>query len=317
MAGRPLKDAAAALAEAASALEAREAELEAASAALATARDTERRARTPQEAAERNLAELQAEARTLAELLDLEKTKRFRPLIDSLEVQSGYEKALVAAFGDDLDASLDTDAPAFWGPAGPADQDLALPYGAQSLTAFVKGPANLTRRLRQVGVVDDAAMATSLQSGLASGQSLVTRDGGLWRWDGFQAEPGSAAAGARRVEQRNRVAVLVQELKTARQAVDKAMDIFGTSTQVRAEAESLEAEARKAVREARQAVDARRVTLTETERHASRIGERLSAFAGALARIEADTDASRGELRAAGDALEGLTDTGGAGAPAR
>ena len=48
---------------------------EAAEAALATARETERRARGPYEAAERNLGALQAEARTLAELLDLEKTE--------------------------------------------------------------------------------------------------------------------------------------------------------------------------------------------------------------------------------------------------
>ena len=48
---------------------------------------------------------------------------------------------------------------------------------------------------------------------------------------------------------------------------------------------------------------------TEAERRAGRIAERLSAFAGALARIEADTDTTRGELRSAGQAIEGLPDT--------
>jgi chromosome segregation protein len=300
--------AAAALAEAEALLAECEAGSETASQALADAREAERRARAPHEAAERNLAELQAEARTLAELLDLERTKGYRPVIDALEVEAGFEKALVAALGDDLDASLDVEAPAFWGPCGPDDKDPALPDGAEALVKFVKGPENLTRRLRQIGVVTKEAAAMLLPQ-LAAGQSLVTREGGLWRWDGFRAEVGSAAAGARRLEQRSRVALLIQELKTARAAVEKALDIFGATTQARAEAEHLEARTRNTLREARQAVDERRRTLTEAERHASRIGERLSAFAGALARIEADTDGSRAELRTAGDALDGLPDT--------
>lgn len=78
---------------------------------------------------------------------------------------------------------------------------------------------------------------------------------------------------------------------------------------MRADAEQLEAQTRAAIREARQTVDARRATMSETERQQSRMSERLSAFAGALARIEADNDASRGELRSAGDALDGLPDT--------
>jgi chromosome segregation protein len=303
-----VKDAAAALAEVEALFAEKEQEAQAAHATFAAARDTERRARGPMEAAERSYGALQAEARALAQSLDLDRTTRFAPLLDSLEVTPGYERALAAALGDDLDASLDSEAPAFWGDSQPGSADFPLPSGVAPLAEFVRGPQNLARRLRQIGVVS-ADQAETLQAELAAGQRLVTRDGGLWRWDGFRATPGSAASGARRLEQRNRVAEVVHELKAAKRSLETALDLFGTATQVRAEAEFLDTDARRALQEARQALDARREAMVEAERHQSRIAERLSAFAGALARIEADTDTSRAELRAAGDALDGLPDT--------
>jgi len=306
--GVDTESAAAALARAEAELAEREAEAQAGEAALAAANETERRARAPYEAAERQLGALQAEARTLAELLDLENTKRFPPLIDALEVTPGAETAVVAALGDDLDASLDANAPAYWGPCGSSESDPALPDGAEPLANLVRGPESLARRLRQVGVVDEAA-AEALALQLAPGQRLVTRDGGLWRWDGLRAAPGSAAAGARRLEQRSRVAALVHDLKAARAHVEAAKALYDQARQVRAEGERIAASSRAAVRNGRQTVDAARARLTEAERRMSRVGERLSAFAGALARIDADTDAARGELRAAGDALAALLPT--------
>jgi chromosome segregation protein len=175
----------------------RESEAAAAEAALAAARESERIARAPLEAAERRLGALEAEARTLTKLLDAERTGRFAPLIDSVAVTAGYEKALVAALGDDLDAALDADAPAFWGPSQPADGDPALPEGAEPLAGFVRAPERLARRLRQIGVVA-ADEAEARAANLMPGQRLVTREGGLWRWDGFRVESGSLAARAGR-----------------------------------------------------------------------------------------------------------------------
>ena len=92
-----------------------EQEAQAAETTLAAAREAERRARVPYDAADRGFGALEAEARTLAALLDMEKAGQFPPLINSLRGVPGYENALAAALGDDLDASLDTGAPAFWG----------------------------------------------------------------------------------------------------------------------------------------------------------------------------------------------------------
>ena len=47
-----------------------------------------------------------------------------------------------------------------------------------------------------------------LQSDLRPGQRLVSRDGGLWRWDGFRRVAGTPTAAAQRLRQRNRIAEL-------------------------------------------------------------------------------------------------------------
>ena len=77
-----LADAASALADAEAQLAFREAEAGAAEAGLTAAREAEQEERRPYETAERALGALDAEARTLAELLDLEKSSQFPPLAD-------------------------------------------------------------------------------------------------------------------------------------------------------------------------------------------------------------------------------------------
>ena len=302
-----LTEAIAALADAEALLAEREREAEASEAAFTSARETERRARDPYDVAERNFGSLDAEARTLAELLDLEKTAKFTPLIDSLRVVPGYEKALAAALGDDLDAALDASAPAYWGPSEPGEFDRPLPLGAEPLERFVDGPANLARRLRQIGVVSDEAGAP-LSSRLATGQRLVTLEGRLWRWDGFQAKPGSAASGARRLEQRARLQSVKAELESARATVDKALDIFGGATQLRADAERLTVTARHAAQQARETVDLRRKALAESERRHAQIAERLALEQSTIGRIDADLAMSTAELQAAENALREIAD---------
>ncbi|MGH6925177.1 MAG: AAA family ATPase, partial [Propylenella sp.] len=92
-------------------------------------------------------------------------------------------------------------------------------------------------------------------------------------------------------------------------ALEAALGLFGTATQVRADAEYYDSDARIGLQQARQAVDARRADLAEAERRQSRMAERLSAFAGALARIEADADMAQADLRTARDALQALPET--------
>jgi chromosome segregation protein len=81
------------------------------------------------------------------------------------------------------------------------------------LSAHVKAPGVLARRLGQIGLVD-RAQGAALQAALRPGQRLVSREGDLWRWDGFRAGAEDApSAAALRLQQLNRLVQLKRDLE--------------------------------------------------------------------------------------------------------
>ena len=158
---------------------------------------------------------LDTEAKTLMKLLAVETQSMWPPVIDSITVEKGYEIALGAALGDDLDAPVDQSHAMRWAGAAIDPSDPALPEGAQSLAKYVQAPAELARRLAQIGVVERADGAR-LAALLKPGQRLVSRDGDLWRWDGFAADAHAPTGAARRLAQRSRLADIDGELVAAR-----------------------------------------------------------------------------------------------------
>ena len=180
------------------------------------AESAEASAREPLEAAEREVQRLSAEVKALGDLLHPEGEGLFPPLVDAVDVQSGYEAALVAALGDDLQAPLDNSSPHHWRDLGKFDHNLPLPSGAKPLSDFVKAPAALDRRLAMTGLVfpDQGAQ---LQKQLQPGQRLVSARGDLWRWDGFIASADAPSVAAQRLAQRNRLSALQTETDAARE----------------------------------------------------------------------------------------------------
>src|SRR5205085_12582783 len=128
---------------------------------------------------EEQIGRLTAEARALAALAAQARRGGFAPALDAVAPDRGYEKALAAALGDDLDAALDNKAPAFWGGREKAPAP-AWPPGATPLAGLVKAPAALAARLSHVAVVD-RALGDRLQGELAPGCRLVSLEGDLWR----------------------------------------------------------------------------------------------------------------------------------------
>ncbi|HVU19867.1 MAG TPA: AAA family ATPase, partial [Rhizomicrobium sp.] len=175
--------------------------------ALEDAERAEREARAPLEAAERETQMLSAEAKALADLLQPEGQGLWPPMVDAVTVQPGYEAALAAALGDDLQAPLDEAAPHHWRDLGDFDTNFSLPAGAKPLKDFVKAPSALDRRLNMTGVIfpDQGA---ALQNELKPGQRLVSPRGDLWRWDGYAASADAPSPAAARLTQRNRLAEL-------------------------------------------------------------------------------------------------------------
>src|SRR6185369_16048108 len=137
-------------------------------------------------------------------------------VLAQMSTDPGYEHALAAALGDDLEAGLGQGARRWLG-GERLDHDPALPAGAEPLASRVRAPAALARRLAQIGVVDvdDGTLP------LAVGQRLVTRDGKLRRWDGFVAEAGGVAA-AERLIRLNRLAELQRVTPAAQKEVESA-----------------------------------------------------------------------------------------------
>src|SRR6185437_15474381 len=118
------------------AVEGAQAALTEAEAAAVAAEAAHTNARADLEAAREALAEsekqvqrLETEAKTLAQMLSLETRNLWPPVIDHVSVDKGYEKALGAALGDDLDAPVDASAPMHWSKVAPDDNDPALPQG--------------------------------------------------------------------------------------------------------------------------------------------------------------------------------------------
>src|SRR5579863_6756762 len=207
-----------ALAAAQAALAEAEGIARASEAAHIAAREQIEGARGPLVAAERAVQRLETEARTISKLLAVESKNLWPPVMDALTVASDYEKALGAALGDDLDAPVGDTAPMRWSGAASDPADPVLPEGTMALSQFVQGPPELTRRLAQIGVIVRAD-GPRLAQLLKPGQRLVSREGDLWRWDGF-AVAAHATTGARRLAERNRLADIEAELQTARTEVD-------------------------------------------------------------------------------------------------
>ena len=66
-------------------------------------------------------------------------------VVETIRVEPGFEAALGAALGDDLEAPMDAAAPMHWSGAGPVPGDPALPEGSSPLSGFVEAPAAIAR----------------------------------------------------------------------------------------------------------------------------------------------------------------------------
>ncbi|MDP2782563.1 chromosome segregation protein SMC [Devosia sp.] len=160
------------------------------------------------------LNRLEAEAATLGKMLNVG-AGLWPAIVDELKVAPGYETALGAALGDDLDASSDAGAPMHWSVPVDHSDDATLPQAAEPLSRYVTGSPLLKRRLDQIGLIH-AVDGPSLMHALKPGQLLVTLEGAVWRWDGFIAAADAPSAAAQRLAQRNRLAELDEEIARAK-----------------------------------------------------------------------------------------------------
>ncbi|HEU0097918.1 MAG TPA: chromosome segregation protein SMC [Allosphingosinicella sp.] len=274
-----------------------ESRLEAAGEAIGSAEARRQKAAAARDSAESEgstaraaLAALESEAKALIKAVEGSSGDR---AINHVKADPGYERALAAALGDDLEAALEGESPRRWAGAEALPGDPALPDACEPLAAHVQAPPALGRRLRQVGVVDtDEGIA------LAVGQRLVTRDGRLRRWDGFVAT-GLGAAAAERLIRVNRLAEIDRALPAAAAAVEAAQArIAAALAEMEAardaadSARRSEAQAAAEIRDAGRAEDSARVEIERLDLRRTGLAERLDQAAQDL------DEARRGEAEA-------------------
>ena len=240
------------------------------------------------------LAALEGEASTLERALAAARSGEIR-ILDQLRVAPGYEAALAAALGDDLDAGTDQEAARSWGGADAAKGDPALPAGADALARFVKAPPTLARRLAQVAVAD-----TDAGQPLAVGQRFVTLGGVMRRWDGFVTR-GDGATATERLQRQNRLDALaaqrpgvelgVQELRDRRDAAAakaaQLTDAAATARKSVAQADEARRTALRVADQAQAALDRHRDAAALFDRRLGEIAEAAKEAAEQLAAQEA------------------------------
>jgi chromosome segregation protein len=265
--------------------------------------------RAPLAEADKRVQRLETEARTIAKLVHGESKNLWPPIIDGVTVAKGYEKALGAVLGDDLDAPVDPSAPMRWTHVGVGESDPALPEGAEPLASHVDAPAELARRLAQIGVVARESGA-ELAAQLKTGQRLVSREGDVWRWDGFVAAAHAPTGAARRLAERARLVELESEIEQARlEAAARREALEAAEAELKA-ASSAESAAREAWRAAQREADASRQRHVTAEREINRHAARQSALGEALSRLAADRLEAEAAMESASEALAALPPSG-------
>ncbi|MBI1171679.1 chromosome segregation protein SMC [bacterium] len=275
--------------------------------ARASTQAREADARALRSSAEGEANAIRAEVAALARLVQRE-ARAGTQLLDLVEVEPGLEAALGAALADDLRApEVEAAARSGWVRLAPFDAAPALPAGCTALGLHVTAPPVLARRLSQIGLVDSSDGAR-LQAQLRPGQRIVSREGDLWRWDGFRAAAEDApSAAAERLRQLNRLVQLKRDLEEVAARAEGAAQAHEA---LHARLADL-SRADQLARDARRAADGR---VTEANRAASRAEAERSVAEGRLEAAEAAVarhaeDAISARLRLV-DAEAGLRDLG-------
>ena len=256
--------------------------------ALSQARQQENRANEALQDIERQRAALEAEAATLTKLLRPSEGGLWPPVVDAVAIEPGYETALGAALGDDLDASTDEGAPRHWQTLPGLDSPHPLPEGCEPLSRRVTGVPALQRRLSQIGLVPHAEAGERLQTALKPGQRLVTRDGALWRWDGFAAKADAPTAAAQRLEQRNRLAELEDMLRSGAGSLESARESAALARREAEQAADAERRLREGLRGSFTALEQVRERQANLSRKVAAAEARLSSLRDNQTQMQSD-----------------------------
>ena len=290
----------------------RSAELEQQIATLESQSDHKRseleQARTQLAEARTAYERLSAEAATLQRIIDASRVGDSASVLEDMSVHTGYEVALGAALGDDLDASIDPNSPMFWGDCTDSSNDPALPAGVPALTQFVSADRRLSRRLNQIGVIEDTD-GPRLQLLLQPGQRLVSKSGALWRWDGFTASADAPTAAAQRLARDNRLVEVNREVATAAEILANTETTQSAATTQADQARRQLKEMQQQRRVVQNEISTKRQQLDQIERKLAEHNREAAALAEAKNQLGLSLSTNQTEHQQALNQLGQLEDT--------
>ncbi|MGI9461490.1 MAG: chromosome segregation protein SMC [Alphaproteobacteria bacterium] len=136
-------------------------------------------------------------------------------LLHLIEVKSGFEKALAVALMDEVESGLEESQPQHWQNFG-AEKILShqTEITLSPLLEKITAPKPLTRNLSLTYWTDNFLQAKKLQHKLLPGEKIVSKDGGLIRWDGFTIKPDASQQGraSRKLSAKNRLKTLIAQM---------------------------------------------------------------------------------------------------------
>ena len=270
--------------------------------------ETERRnevtLRQPVQEARSTLNRIETESRTIAKILNAGSDGGLFPaVVEKIKVERGFEAALGAALGDDLDQPDDPASPAHWATVAASDADPGLPAGLEPLSRYVDAPTALARRLAQIGVVSSSVEGVARRAELAVGQRLVSKDGGLWRWDGFTASADAPTAAAQRLEQKNRLAELDAEAVEATKSLRRAEELLQQNADLLMQLGDQSREARDLMRDGQRALTEAREAHIAAEKAAGQYSSRRAVLTESVSQLQIQRDEADQQLAEAEAAL--------------
>jgi chromosome segregation protein len=145
-----------------------------------------------------------------------------------------------------------------------------------------------------------------LRARLKPGQRLVSKEGDLWRWDGFTQAAEAPTPAARRLAEKNRLGDLSAEAEAARAAAETMKaDYERLQVRLRAAAQA-ETDQRQRQRAAARAVAEMRDTASAADRERAQTATKISALEEARARLGVSRDEAAEKSQWARADLAGL-----------
>ena len=268
--------------------------------------DADRKARENLAAARQAAQKLTAEKSALENVLRRSASADWTPALDSVQAKTGYEQALAAVLGEDLEAAIGGTAGLRWDGADVPAQD--LPSGVDPITDFITAPRELQARLSQIGVAAAGEIQAKAKS-LKPGQRLVSPRGDVVRWDGFMIAAGVETSAAIKLKQQNRIAELTREIAAEEVKVTAATTAFETAREARQTAETATRNARKALPDLERADRAAQAAMAQYETDIARASAQKTSLEDRVARLTAEAAELEKNVAAAEENLAAHSDS--------